>query len=87
MIALPAAPPVSTRLGFRGALVPVGRLGGRRSGGVESARLGSLLPRMEAASPWEEPKAGFMRRESEPAADSAKQLCGSSAAGATLCSA
>ncbi|URD96716.1 Catalyzes the synthesis of activated sulfate (By similarity) [Musa troglodytarum] len=81
MIALPAAPPLSTKLGFRGAVVPVGRLGGRRSAGAESARLGSLLPRMEAASPWEEPKAGFMRRESEPAADSAKLRCGSSAAG------
>ncbi|CAL9083886.1 unnamed protein product [Musa textilis] len=83
MIALPAAPPLSTKLGFRGAVVPVGRLGGRRSGGAESARLGSLLPRVEAASPWEEPKAGFMRRESEPAADSAKLRCGSSAAGAS----
>ncbi|CAL9151622.1 unnamed protein product [Musa hybrid cultivar] len=83
MIALPAAPPLSTRQGFRGALVTVGRLGGRRSGGVESARLGSLLPRMEAASPWDEPNAGFIRRESELAADSAKQRCGSSAAGAS----
>ncbi|CAL9073524.1 adenylyl-sulfate kinase 3-like [Musa acuminata AAA Group] len=63
------APP-TTKLGFRHAVVPVGRWGGRRSGRLELSGLRPSLLRIQAALPGQ---------ESSP--ESAKRCCDSSAPG------